>query len=84
MCPVQVQVLGLTREQDVMQTPSLVQLLLQKQEDKCQVWYKGSAKMVEQKGPELTSSYKHTKVTSICTTTIDEVDQNLPEKIFYS
>lgn len=34
--------------------------------------------------PELTSSHKHTKSTTMCRTTLDEKDQNLPEKIFYN
>ena len=38
--------------------------------------------MVEQKDHELTSSHKHTNITTICGTTISEKDQNLPEKIF--
>lgn len=37
--------------------------------------------MVEQTDPELTSVYEHTKITTICGTTISEKDWNLPEKI---
>ena len=40
----------------------------------------GLAKMVEQKDPELTSSHRHIKITTIYRTTIDDKDQNLPEK----
>lgn len=38
--------------------------------------------MMGQKGPELTSSPEHTKITTICRKTIHEKDQNLQEKIF--
>ena len=41
-------------------------------------------KMVEYKDPELTSSHEHTKITMISRTAIDEKEQNLPEKIFYT
>ena len=40
--------------------------------------------MVEQKDLELTSSHKHTKITTIYRTTINEKDWNLPENIFYN
>ena len=45
---------------------------------------RGWAKTAEEKDLELTSSHKHTKITTICRTTIAEKDQNLSEKIFYS
>ena len=38
--------------------------------------------MPEQEDPKLISSHEHTKITTICRTTINEHDQNLPEKIF--
>ena len=41
-----------------------------------------SAMMAESKDPELTSSRKSTKITTICRTAINEKDQNRPEKIF--
>ena len=37
--------------------------------------------MAEYKDPELTSSHKHNRITTICRITIDEEDWNLPEKI---
>ena len=40
--------------------------------------------MAELKDPELTSSHKYTKITTIFRTTISEKYQNLPEKIFYN
>lgn len=40
--------------------------------------------MVEQTDPELTFFYEHTKITTICKTTINEKDWNLPENIFYN
>ena len=43
-----------------------------------------AAKIAEQKGPELTSSYERTKITPTCRTTIDEKDWNLPGNIFYN
>ena len=39
--------------------------------------------MAEQEDLKLTSSHGHTKITIIYRATIDEKDQNLPEKIFY-
>lgn len=36
--------------------------------------------MVEQTDPELTFFYEHTKITTICKTTINEKDWNLPPK----
>ena len=33
-----------------------------------------------EKDAELTSSYKHTQTTTVCRTTTDEKDENLPEK----
>lgn len=42
------------------------------------------AKMAEQKNPELNSSHKHMNISTLCRMTIDEQDQNLPEKIFYN
>ena len=40
--------------------------------------------MAEQKDPELSSSHRCTKITTMCRTTISEKNQNLPEKIFYN
>ena len=37
--------------------------------------------MMEQKGPELTSSHENTKIATICRKTIHQKDQNLQEKI---
>lgn len=42
------------------------------------------SKMAESKDSELTSSHKHTKITRIGRTALDEQDQNIPEKIFYN
>ena len=36
------------------------------------------AKTLQEKNPELASSHEHTKITTICRTTIGEKDQNLP------
>ena len=41
-------------------------------------------KMVEYKEPQFTSSHGNTKITTIFQTTINEKDENLPEKIFYN
>ena len=40
--------------------------------------------MAESKDPELTSSHKHTKITTNCKTTTNEKDQNLPEEILHN
>ena len=40
--------------------------------------------MTEQKDPELTSSHKHTKTTTVCRKKIYEKDWNLLAKIFYN
>ena len=42
-----------------------------------------SAKMEENKDPELTSYHGHIKITTICKPTNHEKDQNHPEQIFY-
>ena len=42
------------------------------------------AKMAEYEDPELTSSHRHTKITTIYRATIEEKDQNLEERIFYN
>ena len=42
------------------------------------------AKMAEYEDPELTSSHRHTKITTIYRATIEEKDQNLAERIFYN
>ena len=43
-----------------------------------------AAKTVEQKDLELTSSHKHTRITTIFRTIISEKDRNLLEKICYN
>ena len=40
--------------------------------------------MEEYKDSELISSPRHTKITTIYRITIDEKDQNIPEKIIYN
>ena len=40
--------------------------------------------MAEQEDPELISSHRYTKITTIYGVTIDGKDRNLAEKIFYN
>ena len=40
--------------------------------------------MAEQEDPELTSSYRHTKITTIYRETVDKKDWKTEEKILYN
>lgn len=42
------------------------------------------AEPTESKGPELTSSQEHPKITTICRTTFHAKDWNPSEKLFYN